>query len=75
MYGGMEAQLRHWPWHKMETSDQIHAPANLPPANKLPAPHCIEGWVGPSGGLKIMEKRKFLSLVRNRNPIPRSSNP
>jgi hypothetical protein len=35
----------------MEVSGQLHAPVALPPGEKTPGTHWIEGWVGPRGGL------------------------
>jgi hypothetical protein len=47
IYGGVEVLLHHsWPWHKVEVSGHLHAPAALPPGT-----HRIGGWVGPRAGL------------------------
>jgi hypothetical protein len=43
-------------------SDQLHAPAALPPGEEFPGIHRIGGWVDPRAGLDYMEKRKFLTL-------------
>jgi len=46
----------------MEVSDQLHAPAVLPPGNK-PGTFCIRGWGwGHRAGLGVLEKRKLLSM-------------
>jgi hypothetical protein len=47
----------------MEVSDQLYAPAALPPRERAPGIHWIEGWVGPRAVLDAVVKRKI--------PIPR----
>jgi hypothetical protein len=51
-----------WPWHWLEVSAQLHAPAALPAGKPPPHTHCIGGWVGPRADLDDTEKRKFLTL-------------
>jgi hypothetical protein len=46
----------------MEVTDQLHAPAALPPVKALPHTHWIGGSVNPRAGLDDVEKRKFLTL-------------
>jgi hypothetical protein len=42
---------------------QLNAPSALPPGERAPGTHWIEGWVGPRAGLEDVEKRKFLTLA------------
>jgi hypothetical protein len=37
--------------------------------------HWIRGWVGPKGGLDVLETIKPLSTAVNRTSIPRSTSP
>jgi hypothetical protein len=39
----------------MKVSDQLHAPAALPPG-KSPSIHWIGGWMGPTTGLEAVGK-------------------
>jgi hypothetical protein len=39
-------------------------PTHITPRKKAPRTHCIGDWVGPSGGLHAMEKRKISCLCR-----------
>jgi len=52
----------------MEVSDQLHAPAALPPGKEPPGTHWIGGWVGPRAVLDAVEKRKIPSPRRESNP-------
>jgi hypothetical protein len=45
----------------MEVSGQPHTLAALPPKERIPSMHWIEGWVGPRAGLDTMVKRKIPS--------------
>jgi hypothetical protein len=49
-------------------SDELHAPAALPPG-KMPAVP-IGGWVDPRAGLEDVEKGTFLNLYRHLNSDP-----
>jgi hypothetical protein len=49
----------------MEVSDQLHAPAALPPGKQLLV---AGGWVGPRAVLDAVVKRKIPSLRRESNP-------
>jgi hypothetical protein len=51
----------------MEVSDQLHAPAALPPG-KEPGTHWIGGWVGPRAVLNTVVKRKIPGPRRESNP-------
>jgi hypothetical protein len=46
----------------MEVSDQLHAPAALPPGETARGNHWIWDWVGPRAGVDDMEKLKILTL-------------
>jgi hypothetical protein len=46
----------------MEVSDELHAPATLHTGKIALGAHWIGGWVGPTGGLDNMKKRKNLLL-------------
>jgi hypothetical protein len=50
-----------WPWHWLEVSCQLHAPAALPSGGGGPGTHWV-GWVDPRAILDNAEKRKFLTL-------------
>jgi hypothetical protein len=52
----------------MEVSDQLHAPAALPPGKEHPGTHRIEGWVGPRAVLDAVVKRKINSPRQKSNP-------
>jgi hypothetical protein len=45
-------------------SGQLHVPAALPPGERAPGTHWVEGWVDPRASLDDLEKRKFLTLPR-----------
>jgi hypothetical protein len=49
----------------MEVSVHFHIPAALPlpPGERTPGAHWIEGWVGPRAGLDVVTRCK-------RNPAP-----
>jgi len=57
----------------MEVSDQVHAPAALPPSERAPATCWIGGWAGPRASLDLVVKRKIPSPCRDSNP--QSSSP
>jgi hypothetical protein len=38
-------------------SGQLQAPAALPPGEKAPSTHWVEGWVDPRAGLDYVDKR------------------
>jgi hypothetical protein len=46
----------------MEMSDELHAPASLPPGKQM------GGWLGLRVGLEVMEKRKIFCFYRESNP-------
>jgi hypothetical protein len=50
------------PWHWLEVSGQLHAPAALPPGKEPPGTHWIGGWLCPRTGLDEVEVRKILPL-------------
>jgi hypothetical protein len=52
----------------MEVSDQLHAPAALPPRERAADTHWIGGWVGPRAVLDPVVKRKIPSPRRESNP-------
>jgi hypothetical protein len=49
----------------MEVSNQFHASTALPLGEKADIMHCIEGWVGPSTALDVMEKGKSCCSSKN----------
>jgi hypothetical protein len=51
-----------WPRDYLEVSSQLHVPICLAPGKEPPGTHCIGGWVGPTAGLDVVEKRKSLPL-------------
>jgi hypothetical protein len=51
----------------VEASDQLHAPAVIPPGERDPRTHWIGSWVGPRAGLGAVETRKILHC-RELNP-------
>jgi hypothetical protein len=62
-YGGVDISIQmSRPWHWLEMSGQLHAPATLRPRERAPGTHWIGGWVGPRAGLDDTEKRRFLTL-------------
>jgi hypothetical protein len=66
---GMEVQFHlPWPQHKIELHGQLHAPAALPPEERVPGTYCLGGWVDPRVGLNAVEKRKIFHC-RESNPI------
>jgi hypothetical protein len=52
----------------MEVSDQLHAPAPLPPGERTAGTRWVGGWVGPRAYLDAVKKRKSLSPAANRTP-------
>jgi hypothetical protein len=46
----------------MEVSGQLHAPAVLPPGEKVPSTNWIGGWVGSRVDLEAEEERKILTI-------------
>jgi hypothetical protein len=52
----------------MEVSGQLHASAALPPGERAPDTHWIEGWLGPRAVLDAVVKRTILSPRRESNP-------
>jgi hypothetical protein len=57
----MDRSTLSWPQH-WGVSDQLHAPAALPPGERAPGTQWIGGWVDPRASLDDVEKRKFLTL-------------
>jgi hypothetical protein len=57
----------------MEVSGRLHALAALPPGTQPPSTHCIGGWMGPTTGLDIMQKRKSLAFAVNQTLILHSA--
>jgi hypothetical protein len=53
----------------MEVSGQIHTHAAITPGKTTHGTHYIGGWVGPSVGLNVMEKRLISCLCQQSNPI------
>jgi hypothetical protein len=51
-----------WPRQQLEVSDQLHAPAALPPRKEPPVPTASEAGWAPEAGLDDVEKRKFSTL-------------
>jgi len=51
----------------MEVSDQLHAPAALPPWERAPGTHWIGGCGGSRTGLDAVVKRKIPSPCRDSN--------
>jgi hypothetical protein len=51
-------------------SGHLHAPAALPPGERVPSTHRIGGWVGPKAGLEVVAKRKksYRYHCRESNP-------
>jgi hypothetical protein len=52
----------------MQVSDQLRAPAALPPGKKARGTHWIGGWVGSRAVLNTVVKRKISSSRRESNP-------
>jgi hypothetical protein len=52
----------------MEVSDQLHAPAILPPEKQLPISIGIIDWVGSTAGMDTVSKRKIGNPHRKSNP-------
>jgi hypothetical protein len=52
----------------MEVSGQLHAPAALPPGERVSGTHWIGGWVGPRAVLDAVVKRKIPISRRESNP-------
>jgi hypothetical protein len=52
----------------MEVSDQLHAPAALPPWERAPGTNWIGGWVGSRAVLNAVVKRKIPRPRRESNP-------
>jgi hypothetical protein len=48
----------------MKASDQLHAPAALPPKERAPNAHLIGGWVGPRVVFDAVAKIKILVQLR-----------
>jgi hypothetical protein len=46
----------------MEVSGQFHAPAALPPGERVPDTHWIGSWVDPRVSLDAVEKRDLAVL-------------
>ena len=57
----------------MRVSVQPHAQATLIPGKEPPGTHSTRGWVGPTAGLDVLEK-KIICCLR-RDPKLRSSSP
>jgi hypothetical protein len=51
----------------LEVSDQLHAPAALTPAERVPGTNSIRVWVCPKAGLDDVEKTEFLTIINYRN--------
>jgi hypothetical protein len=53
----------------METGGQLHAPAGLPPGERVPSVNWIEGWVRPKAGLDVKKyKKNCFAPAGNRIP-------
>jgi hypothetical protein len=50
---------------------QCHAPAALPPGRA--GTHCIGGWVGPKGGLEVVENLAHTGIRSSDLPARRES--
>jgi hypothetical protein len=51
----------------MEANGQLHDPAALPPAKKVPDTHWIRRWTGPRAGLDAVRKRKVTKFILHPN--------
>jgi len=51
----------------MEMSGQFHVPATLPPMERAPDNHWIDGGVDPRAGLDMVSERKIPSPRLTRN--------
>jgi len=60
------------PWHYMELSGQLQAPAFLMPGKECPITHRIVGLVGPRAGLDGLGKSKLMApqTVEHQIPVP-----
>jgi hypothetical protein len=50
-------------------------PGRFTPGETAPGTHCIGGWVGPSAGLDVIEKRKTSCPYREPSPDTPVSQP
>jgi hypothetical protein len=58
----------------METSCQLHDPADLPAGKESSTTHWIGDCMGPIGDLDAVKVKKCLAPTGNRIPVPRSFN-
>jgi hypothetical protein len=62
-YGGVDVQIRIFFTSALAGGEwSASSPCHFTPGEIDPIIHCIGGWVGPSGDLDDVEKRKFLTL-------------
>jgi hypothetical protein len=52
----------------MEMNGQLDGSAALPPGERAPATHWIEGWVGPRAVLGFVEWRETSASAGSRTP-------